>query len=272
MAMQLRLVPPGRGALWVRQGVRIFFARPLSFMGLFGVLLMAMLVAQLIPWVGPLLFSASLPLITLGFMRGTQLALQGRYPTPGLFIDALRGPHARALWQLGGLYAAAMFAVAMVYIAIDDGRLQAFQNAALEGKATPESLAQQLSDARLQIGFLWFATATTLLSLPFWHAPALVFWGGQSVGKAMFFSTVACWRNKGAFLVYGLTGVGIVMAFALASSLLFALLGQPNMAAVFMMPAMLVFTTVFYASLFFTFADCFEAPPATPAIEKDFAP
>jgi hypothetical protein len=270
--MQLRLVPASRGALWVRQGFRIFFARPLSFMGLFGVLLMAMLLAQLLPWVGPMLFSASLPLITLGFMLGTQQALQGRYPTPSIFIAPMRGPHARALWQLGAWYAAAMFVVALVYLWIDGGRMQALQEAALDNKTTPESLAALFSDARLQLGFLWFALATGLLGMPFWHAPALVYWGGQSVGKAMFFSTVACWRNKAAFVVYAFTGLGVLMAFALACSLLFALIGQPSMAPVAMMPAVLIFVAVFYASLLFTFADCFEMPAETPALEKEPRP
>jgi hypothetical protein len=266
--MQLRIVPAGRGAQWVRQGFRVFFARPLSFMGLFGVLLMAMLVSQLLPWVGPLLFSATLPLITLGFMLGTQQALQGRFPTPSIFIAPLRGVHARALWRLGALYAAAMFVVALVYLWIDGGRAQALQIAALDDKATPESLAVLVSDTRLQLGFLWFAFATGLLSMPFWHAPALVYWGGLPVGKALFFSTVACWRNKAAFVVYVLTGVGIVMGFALACALVFALLGQPGIAPMVMMPAVFMFTAVFYASLLFTFADCFEMP----ANEKEPAP
>ena len=42
------------------------------------------------------------------------------------------------------------------------------------------------------------------LSIPFWHAPALVYWGGQGWAKSLFFSTVALWRNKGAFALYGL--------------------------------------------------------------------
>lgn len=263
--MQLRLVPPGRGAQWVRQGFRVFFARPFSFMGLFGVLLLGMVVSQLIPWIGPMLFSASLPLISLGFMIGTRQALAGQYPTPKVFAEALRGPSARTLWKLGALYAVCMLVVSLVYITIDGGRMEALQTAAIDGKATPESLAELFADGRLQMAFLWFAGATTVLSVPFWHAPALVHWGAQSVGKAMFFSTVACWRNKGAFLVYGLTGVGIVMGFALASSLVFSLLGSPGLASMVMMPAVLAFTAVFYASLYFTFADCFEASPA-PAV------
>ena len=38
------------------------------------------------------------------------------------------------------------------------------------------------------------------LSLPFWHAPALVHWGGQGVGAERCSSARwRCWRNKGAF-------------------------------------------------------------------------
>jgi hypothetical protein len=260
--MKLQLVPASRGATWVRQGFGVFFSRPLSFMGLFGVLVLGMLLAQLLPWVGTVLFWASLPLVTLGFMMATQQVLQGQFPTPRIFVAPLRGNpvRARALWQLGALYAVGMLIVVGVHAWIDGGRMDAFQTAATSGKATPESLAPLLSDGRLQLSLLWFAGAAALLSLPFWHAPALVHWGGHSVAKALFFSTVACWRNKGAFLVYGLTGLGVVVAFALVSSIMFALLGTPNMAALAMMPAVLVFTAVFYASLFFTFADCFELP------------
>ncbi|MBC7954802.1 MAG: hypothetical protein H7Y33_02880 [Cytophagales bacterium] len=264
--MKLQLVPAGRGALWVRQGFGVFFSRPLAFFGLFGVMLLGMVVAQLLPWIGALLFWASLPLVTLAFMLATHQVLQGRFPTPRVFIAPLRGDpvRARSLWQLGALYAVSMLIVMGVHAWIDGGRMVALQTAATSGKATQESMALLLSDARLQLSLLWFASAASALSLPFWHAPALVYWGGQSVAKALFFSTVACWRNKGAFAVYALTGLAAVMAFAVFSSLVFAVLGQPNVAALVMMPAVLVFTAVFYASLFFTFADCFEMP-ALPA-------
>lgn len=260
--MKLQLVPANRGALWVRQGFAVFFSRPLAFFGLFGVMLLGMVVSQLLPWIGSVLFWASLPLVTLGFMLATHQVLQGRFPTPSVFIAPLRGEpvRARALWQLGALYAVSMLIVMAVHAWIDGGRMVDLQTAATSGKATPESIAPLLADTRLQLSLLWFAGAASLLSLPFWHAPALIYWGGQPVGKALFFSTVACWRNKGAFTVYALTGLAAVTAFAVLSSLVLALLGQPNLAALIMMPAVLVFTVVFYASLFFTFADCFEMP------------
>ena len=58
---------------------------------------------------------------------------------------------------------------------------------------------------------------------------------------------IACWRNKGAFFVYAVTGLGGMAGFALVSSLLFALMGAPNVAAMVMMPAVLLFT---YAAAF----------------------
>jgi hypothetical protein len=42
--------------------------------------------------------------------------------------------------------------------------------------------------------------------VPFWHAPGLVHWGSQGVGQALFSSTLAVWRCRGAFVVY-LTGL-----------------------------------------------------------------
>jgi len=103
-----------------------------------------------------------------------------------------------------------------------------------------------------------------LLSVPFWHAPALVHWGRHGVGKALFSSTVAVWRNRGAFAVYSLVWFAVIMLFALLANLVFGLLGQTQLVALAAMPASLIFSTVFYASLYFTFTDCF-APDAADA-------
>jgi len=99
--------------------------------------------------------------------------------------------------------------------------------------------------------------AGTLLTIPFWHAPALVHWGGQAVGQSLFSSTLAVWRAKGAFVVYILGWVGSVMLFALGSALLLGLLGQPQWAGLVGIPGGLVFSAVFYISLLFTFNDSF---------------
>lgn len=263
--MKLQLVPPSRGVVWAREGARVFFTRPFQFMGLFGAFLLAMLFSQLLWWVGSLLWWASLPLVTLGFMTATRLVLQGERPTLRVFTDPLKTDRARkvALLQLGALYAGAMLVVVLVHAGIDGGRLVELQKLALAGDGSPEAVAPILADGRLQAGMLWVMGAASVLSIPFWHAPALVHWGGQGAAKALFFSTVACWRNKGAFTLYALTGFAAFMGFTLAVTLVFTLLGARNVAVAMLMPATLLFMAVFYASLYFTFADCFE-PSQTP--------
>jgi hypothetical protein len=269
--MKLQIVPASRGAQWVRQGFAVFFSKPLAFMGLFGLWLLGTLVAQLLPWIGFLLVWGTMPLVTLGFMLATQQALQGQFPTLKVFVAPLRGTpqQKRALWQLGALYAGAMLCVALIYVLIDGGRFQtAMQATMASGKASPESVEALFSDNRVQFSLLWILTAISVLSVPFWHAPALVHWGGQPAAKALFFSTVACWRNKWAFAVYALTGASALMGLAIASAMLLALLGQPGLAVLVIPPLGFAFYAVFYASLFFTFVDCFEMPSAPLAIEE----
>ena len=96
-----------------------------------------------------------------------------------------------------------------------------------------------------------------LLSVPYWHAPALVHWGGQGVAQSLFSSTLALWRNKGAFAVNTLLWGGLLMAVASIVSLLFALIGLAQFAPMVLMATGLLMSTVFYASLYFSFVDCF---------------
>jgi hypothetical protein len=96
-----------------------------------------------------------------------------------------------------------------------------------------------------------------LLSIPFWHAPALVHWGGQGALQALFSSTLAVWRNRGAMVVYVIGWIAMIAAFSAAVGLLFGLLGARQLAGLIALPAGLMFTCVFYVTLYFTFADSF---------------
>jgi hypothetical protein len=108
------------------------------------------------------------------------------------------------------------------------------------------------------------------LSLMFWHAPALVHWHGVSPVKSMFFSFWACWKNFGAFAVFGLVWVAILLVVGLAVTLLATLLGSPEFAAVAMFPTVLVLVSMFFSSLYFTFRDSFavDEEPAPTAVDE----
>ena len=261
--MKLRVVRARQGALWVRNGFRIFFRKPMAFAMLFASFLFGALVLLMLPLAGSVLLLAALPLVTLGFMIATQVALKGGFPLPGVFMQPLRVDASRrlAMLKLGLVYAAATFVIMWLADVVDGGKFEALQDAMANTKTPVEDIRERLLDAQLQAGLAVRLGLAALLSLPFWHAPALVHWGSQTWGQSLFFSAVACWRNKGAFGVYGLTWAAVIMLFGVLVSTVFGLLGQPQLMAVAAMPAGLMFSTVFYASLFFTFADCFEQAP-----------
>ena len=265
--MKLLLVSPRRGALWVRRGFQTFIRQPLGYAGLFATFLFGVFAFTLLPVVGPMLLLALLPVGSLGFMIATRSVLEGRFPLPRAFIAPLRAgrPRLIAMIQLGLLYAASTWLILAFSDWVDGGALDALMEAQAAGASKPDVIAVRLADPRLEAGVLLRFGLLGLLSVPFWHAPALVHWGAQSAGKALFFSTVACWRNKGAFAVYSLTWLGVFVLFALLANLAFAVFGRGQLVPLVALPASLIFSTVFYASLWFTFADCFDAGPAPEA-------
>jgi hypothetical protein len=160
-----------------------------------------------------------------------------------------------------------MFGCVLIVLAgawVDGGALADLMETLRSGTADPQAVADKASDPRVVLGLATQLFLAGLLSVPFWHAPALVHWGGQGAGQALFSSTLACWRNKGAFTLYGLTWAWVLMLLSLVSSVLFAAFGQGQSLAVPLVPS-LVAGSVFYVSLYFTFVDCFErAAPDTP--------
>lgn len=262
--MKLRLVPARQGALWVRHGFTVFFQRPLAYSVLFLAFLLFGLFALLLPIVGAVVVLAAMPLVSLGFMLATQRALQGRTPWPAVFIEPLKVDRRRglALLRMGLAYAIATFAIMTLSDLVDGGKLEALQDAIGRGAEDSAAIGSLLGDPQLQIGLLLRVSLASLLSLPFWHAPALVHWGDQGVIKALFFSSVACWRNLAAFSVYGLAWGGVILLFGVLANLLAALTQQPQIVALATVPAGLLISTVFYASLYFSFADCFAPDTA----------
>jgi hypothetical protein len=191
MALQLRTVPAARGLQWLRDGWRVFARKPLAFTGLFAMFLFAALAAMLIPWVGPLALLASMPLLTLGFMIGTREALADRFPTPAVFVVPLRGQPKRriALLKLGIGYAIATVVIIVLADAIDGGVFAELQAQLASRDQDSARVDELLADPRLPTGLIVRFGLAALLSVPYWHAPALAYWGGQPAAQSLFSST-----------------------------------------------------------------------------------
>jgi len=252
--MKLNIVPASTGITWVKLGVKTFLQQPLAMSGLFFLYMVVGTLLSLLPGLGLILAFMIVPAATLGLMAATQEALKGKFPMPTVLVSAFRAgrQRMRAMLVLGALYAAACLLIVMVVPFLVD---------APPTPPAPLAGTEAGRETMLAPQFQLTMLVTMLLYLPvsllFWHAPALVHWHGHGWAKALFSSTIACWRNKGAFAMYSLTWLGVIMLIGMVSNLAFALLGLMQVMAVALVPISLMLSTIFYVSLYFTFADCF---------------
>ena len=266
MPLLLKPVPARRGLRWIRDAFSVFARRPLAFASLFAVFLFAALLVSLLPLIGGLLQMMALPLLSLGFMIATRAALEGVPFGPAQFIEPLRADAAKrsALLNMCVIYGLAAIAILLLCDWVSDSALQRLQRLMASPDTPSAAIDELLSEPGVFWGAVIGAVLGTALSVPFWHAPALVHWGDQGVGQALFSSAVAVWRSRGAFFVYGMAWLALIMLFGFLSAVVFGLLGARQLAGVAALPAGLLFSTVFYVSLLFTYNDSFGGPEDEP--------
>jgi hypothetical protein len=251
--MKLNIVPAARGIQWAKLGVQTFLKQPLALAALTFMYLTIAVAMLVVPLIGPLLMVAVVPLGTLGMMAATKVAETREFPMPAVLLTAFRASRerVRAMFVLGGLYAAAIVVITLIArMLVDPAPLAGKQPA--EIAQSPEALQAILSST------LWAAVLYLPVSLAFWHAPALVHWHGVPPVKSLFFSFVACVRNARAFVMYGLTWLGIGVVIVAASEL--ASLISPWLSGVVFGAAWTITTIAFYISIWFTFRDSFIDP------------
>jgi hypothetical protein len=254
--VKLRVVPALQGSLWVKFGLRTFFKQPLAFAGLYGAVLFAGMLLMSIPVVGMVAVITLTPSITLAFMRAVQYTLAGQRFGISVLIDVWRTSAERrqAQLKLGLLYCACVAAVLLVLAATtaDSDALKQL----IDG--SDEARQAALQDSTLLRAMLLAMLAYVPVSIAFWHAPALVQWAGQPLGKALFFSAMACWHNRWAFTMFGLAWGGVIFMAATLAATLATALQSPQALELAVLPIALIFGASFYASLYFSIVDCFE--------------
>lgn len=275
MGLKLQDVPASAGWRWVADSFTEYFRHPVVYVGMFVTFLLAniglLVVFSVASSISPLLLTAGTvvmvgitPLLTLAYMMGVHDSLQGRFLHTGIYFRPWlqREPDRRkALSVLMLAFAVATFAaLAMAGVLNDDNvAMRQMREAMGNDKTTQEELLRVLeSDAATELR-LRFLIAISVVSIPFWFAPALVFWSGQSAGQALFSSVLALWRARGAFAIYTLCSLGAVMAIGLVMQLLGMLLG-PAFVSLLLMPLVLMLPAIFYISVYFSFRDCFGEP------------
>jgi len=261
MGLRLQAVAARQGWTWARDGMRLYLRRPLAFTGLFAIYLLATYIIALLPLVSVVVLAGP-PLLSLGFMIGSRSVLRGGGLHPRQFVEPLLGPakRRRSLLLLCALYGTSMLLALLCVGWIYGDAMDALRQAASKHGMSSREAAEAALDPRLNHGMLAFVTLASTLAIPFWHAPALVLWGGQGLWQSLFSSTIGMWRAKGAYFVYLSAWMMASLALSLTVSVLAGALGAGSIVFPIALGFVFALATAFYVSLWFSFVDTFGSP------------
>lgn len=265
--MQARRLPAERGTFWLLEGFRLFRRNPPLITALtLTYLLVVQALVLVLPGIGPILLPLLLPALTLIVANGCRLVDEGRAPDKAGMFRGLIG-NGPAMLRLGGLQLAAAVLLVLLNLAVNAGidplaGLEASVMAPNMGE--PGALPTEVPPA--EAAALGALLRLMVLALPviiaFWFAPFLVGWDRVSPVKAVFFSTVASFRNWRAFGMFTLAAIvvaGIVpgMILILASQIA----GVALSVAFIAMRMVLVFliAPVLTASIYVSYRDIFHS-------------
>jgi len=220
-------------------------------------------VSMMLPAAAALMVVTLLPLLSLGFMLATEDVLNDLPLRPTVFRTPLTMTPAarRALLTIGLVYLAASLLVVFFADFVDGGEARRW----METLMTPRTDGKMPEVPPLSgvgtVVLMFKIFGMALVSIPLWHAPALVHWGRQGAAQAMFSSIVSIWRTRGAFLVFGLGWFAVFLVFMTMISIGAAVFGAVavSLAATTCLVAL---TAAFYVSTWYCFVDTFEITPA----------
>jgi hypothetical protein len=215
--MQVDRIPPRAGWRWMAHGFRLLRREPLAMVATAAGFMLTLAIAGQVPLIGPLAIPVLIPLLTVGFIQAARTVDEGGRPHPLALFEGFRARSRGRLKPLLvlGVINAVLSACAMGIALIADGGTL-FR--AMTGTMDP-------SDPSMRDGAMaWAMIIFVLLSMPIqmlmWYSPLFVAWNGRRPFEAVFFSLVACWRNRAAFVVYGASWVLVLLAATLVAQLL----------------------------------------------------
>ncbi|MEY4755088.1 MAG: hypothetical protein RJA44_2763, partial [Pseudomonadota bacterium] len=209
-----------------------------------------------LPYLGALAALTLLPAVLAGWVHSTGLALQGQTLNPLHLLAPLRSPQRLALLKLGLIHAAGSLLLLELGDLIDSDFMQQWTLAVGGQAADDEMSARALVE--VQHGLMLRAALQLPLLLLLWHAPVLVHRAALPLAQAIFSSALASLRNLGAFLIYGLSWIVADLLLSILVGVLLGLIGQSALAVLVIVPASMLFSAAFLASLHASVHGCLD--------------
>ncbi len=242
--MLIKTLPARAGLKWLRDALALYRRQPFAFTSLVILYTMGLSLLTFVPLVGLPIATVLVPFGTIGLTLAARDAERGVMPLPTLMMEPFRNPQQRsALIRLGLVNAAMVLVLILIVWLFSADDLSNWK--IIDGQIDRDSAGQN---------FPWDAViAAAVVYVPIlmltWFAPQLVAWHGQPIGKALFFSFFACWRNRWPFLTLAAALFALFFAaIFIFTQLLQALGASSQIASVLLAPIMLLLISIGYAT------------------------
>ena len=272
--MQVLKLPAIAGLIWVSAGFRLLFQQALRMFSLIVMYFFAwMFVALLATIVGQafgqqgntselvariVVFGSSVfsPVLLIGYMQACRDIVQGERVSPLYLLRGFQLPRPAFLSLLVlGLIQISAFTLLIAVLPFPDIDLS-------ELAASAANTPMPAIDPHVILMRYLAMTLALVIVMVLWYAPMLAAWHGMRVGKAIFFSIAACWRNKSAFLMFGV-GWMIAGSFcAVVMGLVVTVFGMSTVSSALIALIVMVFLGAMYCSVYVTYSSVFVSAGA----------
>ncbi|UDG82002.1 hypothetical protein GJV44_00232 [Candidatus Vallotia cooleyia] len=252
--MRLIKTPAKSGYVWFRQGIWLFSKSPLTFLTIFFTYFVSMLLVTHLPIVGSMLWLILVPSLFVGFMSICRDVIAGHHVLPLALFTSFRVHRSdviRQLFKLGLIYLGLITASLSIMSLIHGGSL--IKTIVSELKPNNDVSTSGIFLSHIAMGLIIHVPTMML----FWFAPLLTAWHRVPPIKAMFFSVVACWYNRSAFLVYLATWFMLVIAVSLMLGFVLNACGLTNGVLTVLLPVSIILWAMIYCSFYATYRGCF---------------
>jgi hypothetical protein len=256
--MQAVKLSPSAGWHWIYAGWYLFRQQPMALFSWAMFVTLLLIVGTIAAPIGPLLFIALMPSITYVTLCISREVHAGRQLGPRQWLEPLRQPGLfKKLFMLGLLYVAICLGVGFFVFLPFTGEL----STAMQTLAESQDVAPLIEAVRKPL--ILFAVLYFILAALFWYSPVLIGWHKTSITQSLFFSAIACWRNKFAFLVYGIAWAAIFYLVDFVMGALVSLGISVDFAATLQVPINIAIGSILYASFYPTYVSVFGQPIET---------
>ncbi len=213
------------GVQRLKEGARLFARQPGGLLAVFFVTGLVGMLFTVIPFC-----SILLPALVVAFMQSCRLADQGERITPGVLLMGFRGPQFKTLCKLGLVHLGISSLLSLLVWALVDPKVIKLVESGAMGAIDAKAL-EQCDPADIYTVML-VSVSQLLIWLGMLYAAPLIYWQQMTVFKSIFYSVVAIWREKLAFVLMLLAWFSAFMALAMTT---LVLAGPNNVGRTFVM-------------------------------------